>query len=613
MKDSTDISSLRERIAKLEGSKSGFVPIVIAVIAVIVSVGSIIIQAKAHNRAIDMDRQVSWQHRVNGIRKHFNATKQKREENFYSVTTHLYKAAEQDEEIYEKMGETETEHYARRVNRMTWGNLRDEFGDMGLANELSEEIELSVRVINNELLLVQGKKGKITASLKDANDELKSAKEILSGWNRRVAVLEKLIELIPSTDQALSQIQDIVDFKDKAVDVVKKVRGQLKDVKVSYSDADGNKMEADFEDQITKLLNTDDVLRRGDLDSGKIITGISAIVTAETPSLMVTVALLAKDIADYERIHLAFKIDLLEKRIEVMYRAKRLVNVAKDYSLDANSLIPEGITDGETVIETLKRLADTPVGPEAEQEVIDSIAGAIIVVQHYVTLAGPITSQVEDAIREEAYIQHLQSIEISRVNTIEHEDLLDNGIEGLTIYNNRWSTLSNELGMLSFVVAQRLNPLRVEVRQKMDAERKFYKNRTKSYLKFLSTIEYIGMAGKVYDSADAIAKKMRKFPGDITDFAVAEKLITNAKDVINKFDAGSQMQREHRNVSLKTIRDLWSLYQEYSSLERKLVNLSISPKKDKIISIDKLITGTTNHYNDLEKDRKINEKVLSNN
>ncbi len=357
---------------------------------------------------------------------------------FSTMSENLQTMSQMEQSLYSELEKKDAEIYARQVLKMGWDKLQAAFGDVGLASEMSAKIEQEIEIINKELLQAQGKKGRVTASLKDANDELESAKKILSGWNRRVAVLEKLIEVTPSIEQALSEVEDEAGFRKKAEDIVKKVRGSLKDVKVSYSDADGTKQEVDLEDEITKLLDTNDVLRRGDLDSGKIISGINAVVNPKAPGLMVTVALLAKDLADGERKRLLAQIDSLEKRLEVMKRAGKLVDLAKDISLEANSLIPEDIPDGEIVIETLKRLAGEPKPADPEdpdKDIGDPLAGAILATQHYVTIAAPITSQVDEAIRKDAYLQHLQSIELGKINSNLHEALVIRGIEGLVTYH----------------------------------------------------------------------------------------------------------------------------------------------------------------------------------
>ena len=352
---------------------------------------------------------------------------------FGTMLENLQTVSQVGQSLFSELEEKGAETSARQVMKMDWDKLQAEFGDKGLASKLSDKIETNIKNIQEELLKAQGKKGKVTASLKDADDELGSAKKILSGWNRRVAVLEKLIEVTPSIEQALSEVEDEAEFREKAEDVVKKVRGSLKDVKVSYTDADGTKQEVDLEDEITKLLDTDDVLMRGDLDSGKIISGINAVVNPKAPGLMVTVALLAKDLADGERKRLLVQIDSLKKRLEVMERAGKLVGLAKDLSLEANSSIPEGIPDGEKVIDTLKRLADTP--KPVDPDLGDPLAGALLVTQHYVNIAAPITSQVDEAIRKDAYLQHLQSIELGKINSNLHEALVIRGIEGLVTYH----------------------------------------------------------------------------------------------------------------------------------------------------------------------------------
>lgn len=160
----------------------------------------------------------------------------------------------------------------------------------------------------------------------------------------------------------------------------------------------------------------------------------------------------------------------------------------------------------------------------------------------------------------------------------------------------------------ALIVKKRVIALKGQVRKKMGAERKYYRKAVKTLDDNMKNTTYVEIRKKPIKKALAEAESMHKKPDNVTLPMVAEKLATNAKDLVNDFEEGLQKQRVRREATEKTIRELKKLDQEYSALERTLVKLSIPPnKQDQIIRVGEFITEAVKHYKELEKARKKNE------
>lgn len=163
----------------------------------------------------------------------------------------------------------------------------------------------------------------------------------------------------------------------------------------------------------------------------------------------------------------------------------------------------------------------------------------------------------------------------------------------------------------ALIVNQRVLALKAQVRQKMDAERKYYANQIATIHESKMRTDYTTIARKLYKEVEASAKSMRKDgSAKITDLAVASKLATNAKNIVKEFGVSEQKLLEWREKTEKNIKELKKLEQEYSALERTLVKMSIPPdRQDEIIRVGTFIADAARYYNKLEKEREKKEET----
>lgn len=367
---------------------------------------------------------------------------------FDAMLTNLAQMSEFELQIYEEMRKKETEIRARNVLRMKWGQLNaalaaregqetgEEPGEssgngatVSLLSELSDTVDRIRSNIYGELKISRDAMAQEKEKLELARKELERAKSVLTNWNRRVAVLEKLIAVTPNIEIAISQVHDSDEFKSKAEDIAKAVKTEIGKASVTFETADGEKKTVDLEGELTKMFDVDLLLNNGDPDTSKILRGVRAFINPEAPGLVLTIAALAKDLAENERTRTMSHIRSLEKRLDVANRSAHLLKIADEMAEEARNFIQNSkFFDHEKgVMEDLKDFAKDKKKP---------LSDAMFAIQAYVNIAGPIAGRIANADREVAYLTHHDSIEISRINTASHEILAARGIEGLVAYHS---------------------------------------------------------------------------------------------------------------------------------------------------------------------------------
>lgn len=345
---------------------------------------------------------------------------------FDTMSDNLATMSQAEVKLYKELADRQTEIVARQVPTMKWGKIRSELSEF--ANQMDMEVVSLESNIQQELENAGKRSAAHKAASKTADEALVNAKADLTNWNKRVAVLDKLIETIPSIEMALANVNDEDDFRNEAEKIAKDLQTQVKDTNVTFMDADGNEKTVPLKDELISILNVNDALIKGKTGVGKILAGLRAVMKDDAPGLMVTIASMAKDLADLQRQRTLAEIDSLEKRMKSVERARRLADLAKSLATEGASMVQAAKLPEENIAEnTLKKLA--------EEKLKERLAMAILVMQHYVTISAPISIRLEEVMRDDAYLQHLQSIEISRISTSEHQALIDRGIEGLVIYH----------------------------------------------------------------------------------------------------------------------------------------------------------------------------------
>jgi hypothetical protein len=95
------------------------------------------------------------------------------------------------------------------------GELKSAFGSESPLPGLLAEITKRTNQVNRQLKQVRGESKEALKIVAETGNELNAAKANVTSWNRRVAVLEKIIESTPSIKEALEQVESPDDFREK--------------------------------------------------------------------------------------------------------------------------------------------------------------------------------------------------------------------------------------------------------------------------------------------------------------------------------------------------------------------------------------------------------------
>ncbi|MDB6027380.1 MAG: hypothetical protein JWM68_3603 [Verrucomicrobiales bacterium] len=338
----------------------------------------------------------------------------------------------------------------RTASRMKWSDLRQQAtigasGSSPLTQDLENRVNNLVDDITKELVSAEVAKGKAKHTLDAADAELDLAKAKATKWNKQIAVLEKIIELTPSlvTASTNGQIKSLDDFSAKVTEITK----LGKDAQVIYSDADGNSVTNDFVSAAATLADPGQALDKGDSEAGKLLASVRNVFTPQAPGVVVTAASLAKDLAEARQHRVMAHIDMLTQRIDLAKRAQAAVAQAREFAQQMSCIgdttkFPNDKSIGETLLELSK-------DPLKAEDLAKGLRGA----QYYVAITAALTLQAKAAEREVYRLQHLDSIQQSKIAAMEHEALVSRGVEALAIYHEG-GVKPEEIADLAFRAAQ---------------------------------------------------------------------------------------------------------------------------------------------------------------
>lgn len=353
------------------------------------------------------------------------------------MTANLEKMYAQETQAHRELTEGAVKAVSRQVLEEKWTKIRSDFGTAAnpgpLAKRVTTAYDRLLRSLNADLALAKAANDGATERRNKAEAALTAAQERLSRWNRRIAALEKLIQITPATT-ALGDVQGFESFKATARSLAERAAAE----KVTYLDAAGAEQTSTLKDEIVDLFDDSHALRNGDRETGSILAGLKDILKdQQAPGLVVTVAALAKDLAETERARTLARIAAIERRMEIV----RTLEQTKELS---DTLVAEGVNvevvadfpDRDEVKKTLAALAtQVRAANDASAAAQAKLDKAMQTIQAYVALAGVLAGRVRDAEREDAYLRHVQSIQDSAISITQHQALVSRGLEGLSAYH----------------------------------------------------------------------------------------------------------------------------------------------------------------------------------
>jgi hypothetical protein len=319
---------------------------------------------------------------------------------------------------------------SRQVLRVTWKQFRSDLGTYEqpgmLVKRINDARDEILKAVNLDFADARLRDDQAKNQQEKAASALAQARGRLTRWNRRVATFEKLIEVAPAAT-ALSEVKDFDGFKTTAKSLLASAGAES----VTYTDATGTSRTTTLKEELDDLLDESRALRNGDGEAGAILAGIKDIVTPQAPGLVVTVASLAKDLAEAERTRTLSGIASLERRLAVVKDLDDTLTLAKELSRAGAGVKDAAAYPDETrVRETIVALAKS-----ADAGAAEALRRVVEAIQKYVAVAGPLTARARVASREDAYLRHVQSIEESANAVAQHQALVTRGLEGIATYH----------------------------------------------------------------------------------------------------------------------------------------------------------------------------------
>lgn len=152
----------------------------------------------------------------------------------------------------------------------------------------------------------------------------------------------------------------------------------------------------------------------------------------------------------------------------------------------------------------------------------------------------------------------------------------------------------------ALIVHRQLITFKAELRSKIGAERKYYRQAIQTLESSRSRTTYVDLQRSMIMAAQQEAAAMHKTPTDVTDAALAASLGKHAKETIETLEVGVKQMREQRRAHEASLNQLKELEREYGGLEETLVELTIPlDRRRKVGDVARFIDDIATHYRHL--------------
>ncbi|MDB6027379.1 MAG: hypothetical protein JWM68_3602 [Verrucomicrobiales bacterium] len=152
---------------------------------------------------------------------------------------------------------------------------------------------------------------------------------------------------------------------------------------------------------------------------------------------------------------------------------------------------------------------------------------------------------------------------------------------------------------------RQLLELRRQVRRKQEAERKYYRDSIKSIDDAVTRANYIEQRRTLIEKSHSDAKALISNQAQ-ADAMLGGQLITAANEMVASLDATAEMRKAQHEQMAKALAALEDLDEEYSALEKSLVQLS-APKEDSA-QLANFLIKTGQEFKKLQNQTKPSDK-----
>lgn len=377
---------------------------------------------------------------------------------FIAMTSNLDTLSKAEADMFREIRGRETEIRTRWILRQNWAELRAQLTQ--LPTEMETELDELATQVTLELGSAKTARVNAAAALESAGGQLEAAKVNLTRWNRRIGMLEALITVTPELFEVNAD-NDYKDFKESIGEMQK----TLGSAKFEYTDADGNTQSATIADEL-KDLDVSVVLGKGDASLGRLVSTLQEAFNEGTPGLALTIASLAKDLAETEHNAAVARIQSIQNRQQLLDRANTIVNRSAELATEARTSLNSSETvfaDDDEIRLTLLAVSGSPASDSGElkdflrlrpnlKKSEKDLQFAALALQDYANIVWE-SGELDEIRRGYAVLKHRQSIHQSQLNTAIHEALVRRGIEGLVSYHSG-GVKPQEVAELAYRVTQ---------------------------------------------------------------------------------------------------------------------------------------------------------------
>ncbi|MFN0206380.1 MAG: hypothetical protein ACKVS6_08725 [Planctomycetota bacterium] len=304
----------------------------------------------------------------------------------------------------------------------------------------SRRLDETLNELTNEEAGIPKLYEKAGDALKAANQQLSAAEEKANQWNRKIAVIEKVIELIPSS-LASTDASGVGALKDIAKDLA----GSVADAKITFQSvsrtANGKiliqEKTEDLKDAAGEIFDDAKALLKDVKETDALAAEIKLIFTPEAPGAALALAAMAKDLAEAERERYRLQIHTAEERSQNIVATIKEIDRAQDHLVSARKKITnvQVFKINRAVIQDIQDWSAGGPPANAIDGVADPLKNALSAVESYISSRN-CRLRVAAFERADARALHFNSIQISRQAVRQRDALIAHGIDTLAMYHS---------------------------------------------------------------------------------------------------------------------------------------------------------------------------------
>jgi flagellar capping protein FliD len=143
-----------------------------------------------------------------------------------------------------------------------------------------------------------------------------------------------------------------------------------------------------------------------------------------------------------------------------------------------------------------------------------------------------------------------------------------------------WQKADEDARRVALVTSQRVATMQKELERKIAAERRFYKAQLDTIEKSQTRFDQTALMRNAAVTAINLSGEFIRNQSNITAEEISSKVLSSSTNLLAEFRMIGEKRQEQRATAEKSIRELQLLKDQYETLNKTLVRLSIPPSKE---------------------------------